>query len=238
MPIPSNVFNDAVRGFWNQRISQRQAQELLGKIDQGNRRDVIGGKQMDGFALAITNLLLYTGVSQDNIHIKKSLTVLPGFFRPTKTYDFLVVSDSQLKAVIELKSHIGPSFGNNFNNRAEEAMGSALDLWTAFREGAFGNALPPWVGYLIVLEDCPESRTPIKVSERHFPVFEDFKNSSYAKRYELFCRKMVRERHYNAACFLMADKNRTDENPNYIEPALDLSADTFLSSLLRHVVPM
>jgi hypothetical protein len=51
MPIPSNVFNDAVRGFWNQRIAQRQAQELLGKIDQGNRRDVTGGKQMDGFAL-------------------------------------------------------------------------------------------------------------------------------------------------------------------------------------------
>ncbi len=22
MPIPSNVFNDAVRGFWNQRIAQ------------------------------------------------------------------------------------------------------------------------------------------------------------------------------------------------------------------------
>jgi len=91
MPIPSNVFNDAVRGFWNQRIAQRQAQELLGKIDQGNRRDVTGGKQMDGFALAITNLLIDAGISQDSIHIKKSLTVLPGFFRPTQTYDFLVL---------------------------------------------------------------------------------------------------------------------------------------------------
>ena len=76
MPIPSNVFNDAVRGFWNQRIAQRQAQELLGKIDQGNRRDVTGGKQMDGFTLAITNLLIGAGVSQESIHIKKSLTVL------------------------------------------------------------------------------------------------------------------------------------------------------------------
>ena len=168
MPIPSNVFNDAVRGFWNQRIAQRQAQELLGKIDQGNRRDVTGGKQMDGFALAITNLLLDAGISQQSIHIKKSLTVLPGFFRPTKTYDFLVVSDGQFKAAIELK----------------------------------------------------------------------FKNSSYAKRYELFCRKMVRERHYNAACFLMADKDRVDEVPNYIEPASDLSADNFLIGLLRHVVPI
>lgn len=238
MPIPPNVFNDAVRGFWNQRIAQRQAKELLGKIDQGNRSDVTGGKQMDGFALPITNLLLGAGVSQDSIHIKKSLTVLPGFFRPTKTYDFLIVSDGQFKAAIELKSQVGPSFGNNFNNRAEEAMGSALDIWTAFREGAFGNAPPPWVGYLIVLEDCPASRTPVKVSEPHFPVFEDFKNSSYAKRYELFCRKMVRERHYNAACFLMTDKDRADEVPNYIESASDLSANNFLTDLLRHVVPI
>ncbi len=30
MPIPANVFNHAVRGFWNQRIAQRQAKELLG----------------------------------------------------------------------------------------------------------------------------------------------------------------------------------------------------------------
>lgn len=236
MPILPYVFSDAVRGFWSKRIAQRQAQELLGKIDQGNRSDVTGGKQMDGFALTITNLLLEAGVSQESIHVKRSLTVLPGFFRPTKTYDFLVISDGQFKAAIELKSQVGPSFGNNFNNRAEEAMGSALDIWTAFREGAFGNAPPPWVGYLILLEDCPASRMPVKVSEPHFPVFKNFKNSSYAERYELFCRKMVRERHFNAACFLMADKNKVDELPNYIEPASDLSAGNFLADLLRHVV--
>jgi hypothetical protein len=40
MDIPSHVFRDAVRGFWNQRIAQRQAQALLGKVDQGRRSDV------------------------------------------------------------------------------------------------------------------------------------------------------------------------------------------------------
>ena len=128
-------------------------------------------------------MLLSSGVPMECIHVKKSLTVVPGFFRPTKTLDFLVVVDRVLKVAIELKSHVGPSFGNNFNNRAEEAMGSALDIWTAFREGAFGNATAPWLGYLMALEDCPASRTPVKVMEPHFPVFSEFKNSSYAERY-------------------------------------------------------
>ena len=36
----------------------------------------------------------------------------------------------------------------------------------------------------------------------------------------------------------MTDKDRANEVPNYIEPASDLSADNFLTNLLRHVVPM
>jgi len=65
-----------------------------------------------------------------------SPTNLPGYFRPTKSWDLVVVSDEQLFASIEFNSHVGPSFGNNFNNRVEEALGSASDLWMAYREGA------------------------------------------------------------------------------------------------------
>lgn len=232
--IAEYPFVDAVRGFWNQRKAQRQAQELSGKVDVGRRSDVTGGKQMDGFALAITNTLLAAGIPNESIHVKKSLTVIPGFFRPTKTLDFLVVADGVLKIAIELKRHVGPSFGNNFNNRAEEAMGSALDIWTAFREGAFGNSAAPWLGYIMVLEDCPGSRLPVRVAEPHFTVFPEFKGSSYAERYQLFCRKMVRERHYSAACFVMTDRNNIDATPNYSEPASDLSVKSFLEAMLRH----
>lgn len=231
--IPEYPFTEAVRGFWNQREAQRQAQELSGKVDVGHRSDVTGGKQMDGFALAITNVLLDAGIPGECIHVKKSLTVIPGYFRPTKTLDFLVVADGILKIAIELKSHIGPSFGNNFNNRAEEAMGSALDIWTAFREGAFGRSPAPWLGYLMVLEDCTEALRPVKVAEPHFPAFPEFKNSSYARRYELFCRRMVRERHFSASCFIMVDRNRFDDSPNYSEPAGDLSVSDFLQAMLR-----
>ncbi len=72
-------------------------------------------------------------MKEENIFCHKSIE-LPGFFRPTKEWDLLVIKDGKLVVAIEAKSQAGPSFGNNFNNRTEEAMGSALDLWTAFRE--------------------------------------------------------------------------------------------------------
>ncbi len=39
-----------------------------------------------------------------------------------------MVSEGKLLAGIEFKSQVG-SFGNNYNNRTEEAIGSAADIW-------------------------------------------------------------------------------------------------------------
>lgn len=87
-----------------------------------------------------------------------------------------------------------------------EALGSAADLWTAYREGAFRESPRPWLGCFMLLEEAPRSRSPVAVSEPHFRVFQEFRNASYAKRYELFCQKPVRERLYDSACFLLSDK--------------------------------
>ena len=155
---------------------------------------------------------------------------MPGFFRPTKEWDLLVVRDGQLIIALEAKSQVGPSFGNNFNNRTEEAMGSAIDLWTAYREGAFNKTVQPWLGYLFLLEDCPASKNSVKVKEPHFKVFPEFVNASYAKRYEVFCRKLVRERHYNAAAFLTSDR-KTGLKGIFREPGNDLTFEIFARSL-------
>jgi hypothetical protein len=72
-----------------------------------------------------------------DVTISKHETVLPGYFRPAKEWDLLVISKNNLIASIEIKSQVGPSFGNNFNNRVEEALGNACDIWTAYREGIF-----------------------------------------------------------------------------------------------------
>jgi Restriction endonuclease XhoI len=101
--------------------------------DQGLRSAVTGGAQMDGFIDLFMELITDSGIANRHVFRKKAVE-LPGFFRPTKEWDLLVVCEDMLLVAIEAKSQVGPSFGNNFNNRTEEALGSALDLWTAGRQ--------------------------------------------------------------------------------------------------------
>jgi hypothetical protein len=188
---------------------------------------------MDGFISLLTEIIVDAGIDQQYVFHNKNLE-LPGFFRPTKEWDLLVIKDGQLLIALEAKSQVGPSFGNNFNNRTEEAMGSALDLWTAYREGAFNKTIRPWLGYIFLLEDCKESQSAVRVKEPHFSVFEEFRGASYAKRYELFCRKLVRERHYNASAFLLSDR-KAGQKGAFREPAEDLTIELYMRSLVAHV---
>src|ERR1700693_2479321 len=155
---------------------------------------------------------------------------LPGWYRPEKKWDLLIVSDGELLAVIEFKSQVG-SFGNNYNNRTEEAIGSAADIWAAYRERAFKPSARPWLGYLMLLEEAPGSVSPVRAREPHFKVFPEFKEASYAKRYEILLTKLVRERLYDSACFLMSNSTDGPEG-RYREPAPELSFQNFTASLL------
>lgn len=222
----------AVAFYWKTRSSQIKKQKAKKTLDQGFRSAVTGGKQMNGFIALLTELITEAGMPTECIHFQTALQ-LPGYFRPTKEWDLLVVKDHQLVAAIECKSQVGPSFGNNFNNRTEEAMGSALDLWTAFREGKFNTTIRPWLGYTFLLEKCPRSESPVKVDEPHFEVFPEFKNASYAKRYELFCRRLVLERHYTSAAFMLSESGAV--KGAHFEPAEDLRYAQFARSLVGHV---
>lgn len=222
----------AVASYWATRQRQSAKQGTSGQRDQGARSAVTGGAQMDGFVALVTELIVEAGINEKHIHHNTALE-LPGFFRPTKEWDLLVIRDAQLIHALETKSQVGPSFGNNFNNRTEEAMGSALDLWTAFREGAFNKTIRPWLGYIFLLEDCDGSRRPVKVKEPHFKVFPEFVSASYAKRYELFCRKLVRERHYDASACLLSEQ-KSGLKGGFTEPAEDLTFLQFAQSLAAH----
>jgi hypothetical protein len=225
---------EAVACYWSTRLTQRKRQQQTGKLDQGLRGAVTGGAQMDGFIRLFTNLICDAGVARECLFCERALE-LPGFFRPTKEWDLVVIKDGMLVAAIEAKSQVGPSFGNNFNNRTEEAMGSALDLWTAYREGAYRTSPQPFLGYFFMLEDSPASTRPVRVNEPHFKVFPEFVGSSYARRYELFCRKLVLERHYTSSAFLMSEPS-TGENGDYATPAQDLSMERFARGLIGHLV--
>jgi hypothetical protein len=90
----------------------------------------------------------------------------------------------------------------------------------------------------LLLEECERSLSPVAVSEPHFQVLPEFAGASYAKRYELFCRKLVRERQYSAACFLLSQGGSASDAINYREPAEDVSARVFLEGLLSHASPI
>ncbi len=224
----------AVQQFWVTREEQGQKQGTIsGKRDYGGRTSVTGGAQCDGFINLIRELLTESGLPNAIIHTKE--IVLPGYFRPTKKWDLLVVSKNNLVATIEIKSHIGPSFGNNFNNRVEEALGSAYDLWTAYREGTFKPSQKPWLGYIILLEEHQRSTEPVKAKASFFNVLPELSVASYARRYEIFCERLVRERLYDAACLIMSSKAGGLEG-EYTEPSEELSFSKFASMLMSHAI--
>lgn len=219
----------AVEFFWNTRSGQITKQNDIGIHDQGNRGAVTGGKQLDGFVNLIYDVLILNGVPENCIYTNTDLE-LPGYYRPNKKWDLLVVDNGVLVIAIEFKSQVGPSFGNNFNNRTEEAMGSALDIWTAYREGVFGNQQAPWLGYFMMLEDCSKSNMPVNVRSPHFPVLEEFIGASYKRRYEIFCKKLLLERQYSSACFITS--GISDDGIFYNFPQQSLSCKDFLLSML------
>ena len=234
VPPIDDQLRTAIAHYWKSLDDQAAKQSGGLASDRGRRAAVTGGKQMDGFCRLVNWLLVENGLAEASIHVRKK-RVLPGFFRPTKDWDMLVVHERVLIAALEFKSQRGPSFGNNFNNRTEEAIGNAVDLWTAYREGAFGLERPrPWLGWVMLLEDCQKSRRPVAVAEPHFPVFPDFQGTSYAKRYELLLRKLVLEKHYDRAALLMATEAE-GRRGEHTEPARDLSMRTFLVGLAGHV---
>ncbi|QEL16156.1 PaeR7I family type II restriction endonuclease [Limnoglobus roseus] len=224
----------AVKHFWQLRGDQAQSQGgVRGDKDRGDRGAVTGGKHLDGFRGLVADLLIASGLKDATIYWRKK-TELPGWFRAEKNWDLLVVADNKLVAIVEFKSHVG-SFGNNFNNRTEEVLGNATDLWAAYEEGAFKPSERPWLGYLMLLEDAPGSNTPVRVKEPHFDTSPEFQNASYRVRYEQLLTKLVRRRLYDAACFITSSRT-AGRKGTYSEPSSELSFRTFVTSLLGRAI--
>jgi hypothetical protein len=85
-----------------------------------------------------------------------------------------------------------------------------------------------------MLEDCQKSQSPVKVSEPHFKVFPEFVGASYCRRYELFCRKLVLERHYTSAAFIISTAQQGMRG-GFKTPAEDLSVERFAKVLVAHL---
>ncbi|MDD5333935.1 MAG: PaeR7I family type II restriction endonuclease [Rhodoferax sp.] len=229
-----NKARAAIKAFWQSRANATQKQKSSGKSDQGERAGVTGGKNMDGFAKLVIDIVKANGLPHAEIHQKRAVLTLPGYFRPTKLWDLLVVDQGRLVAALEFKSHVGPSFGNNFNNRAEEAIGTSHDLWTAYREGAFGKQERPFVGWLMVIEDAPKSRADVKDKSPHFPVFPEFVGASCQKRYDILCQRLALEQLYSSASVIATPRSAITDGA-YSELSAMTGLRSFVAALAGHI---
>jgi hypothetical protein len=194
---------DAVRFFWNSRNSAMTRQAENGRIDQGGRSGVTAGKNMDYFAKLLHDVVKHSGMIGAEIFSTKGKVTLPGFLGQSKDWDLVVIWQNQLVAAIELKSQVGPAFGNNFNNRTEEAIGTAHDFWLAVKHNAIETHPELFVGWLILVEDAAGSRKPgIRELTKPFASLPEFRKASYLQRYEIFCKKLVAEALYTQTAIL------------------------------------
>ncbi|MBP6506730.1 MAG: hypothetical protein KA257_04125 [Opitutaceae bacterium] len=224
----------SVKTFWRNRNAAHKKQIQSGKSDAGNRGAVTAGKNMDGFVALMIDLIAANGLKDATvIRAGRIPLTLPGYFRPTKMWDMLVLRKNRLIAALELKSQVG-SFGNNFNNRTEEAIGTAQDLWTAFREGSFGEAPRPFVGWLMLVEDAPDSRRPIRDRSKHFPVRAEFQGASYIERYNVLCKKLIQEQLYTATAVL-ASPQTAIKSGRFSDVSEMTNLKNFVTSFAGHI---
>lgn len=224
-------FQSAVQQFWTGRTDALQRQIDSGKVDAGTRGAVTAGGHLSAIEALVVELLEETGLQKLDIKTRVGLE-LPGYYRPEKRWDMLILSDDHLVMAVEFKSQVGPSFGNNYNNRVEESIGNATDIWTAFREGQLGSSRP-FLGYFFLLEDTPEVHKPVSVKDRYFKTDPVFRNASYSQRYSVLCQRLILERLYDATCLTLATK--TDPT-TVTHPLEDISFKQFAAQLQGHAI--
>ena len=230
--------SDAVKSFWKVR----------------QESGVRSGKTLDAFVSLLTWVVHNNGMP-NAIVIEGRQAKLPGFFRPTKSWDILIINDGDLIAAIELKS-IADSFGKNANNRNEEALGSGIDVKEAFEENAFEGLTRLFTGYLILVEDCKETLSNVQIQMKHFRAMKEFmsnpesrdelyvKNSegvypnivgvSYMDRFDILCRRLMQKNLYTAASVIKTPRSAINDG-EYGSVSRDTSVKAFLASLASHV---
>ncbi len=82
-----------------------------------------------------------------------------------------------------------------------------------------------------MLEEREASMRSTKpITLKPYKIDEAFQRRSYAKRYELVCERLVRDRLYDAACFFTSNV-QTGKRGEYKEPNQELSIKNFAISL-------
>ncbi len=209
--ITDAELTEAVRAFWGSRV---------------------GGTQSAGHDKAFLELIgreltLLGWPSHISTYASDPGAIVAGHFRPAKSWDIVCRDEAgAVRVCVEFKSQVD-SYGNNENNRYEEALGSGLDLRARYGEDIA-------LGFVFVLCEEPATRRPTR--DRLPEVDPVFAGSSHADRREIFARRITEFRlnnlpFYDAAAVLMVGRDGS-----YRMPAdLDLDIRSFAERLVRPI---
>ena len=186
------------------------------------------GRHIAPLASAIVEDMVGVGYDSDSVYLDDVNVTLPGWFRPSKKWDITAFEGDVLVAAIELKS-ISSSFGNNANNRAEEALGSASDVSYATRNHLLEpNDLPPNFGYVLLIRKTKESSSKRDLrAQSRYAFDKEFEDSSYIERFTILGKRLLRERIYQAVWVAVVDL----ESGEVTEPDPLMTYDKFVAHL-------
>lgn len=216
----------AISAYWRTKSEQETAARKIRSTAEGTAKTVRGGGQFNPLINLISRFFTDAGFPLESVGVKKGQVALPGFFRPNKQWDLVVVYKGVLVAAIEMKALGGPSFGNNYNNRVEEAIGNSVDVARAYREG-FTGPEKPWLGYFFLMHDHPKSRSPVRVSGGPFPAEELWAGRSYQDRYEIGATRLLEDDYYDSICYVVS----SPDDPGPREPIRVLDWQHFCAGI-------
>ncbi len=220
------AFEASCRSYWTTRDSQ-----AVSGGGEGLAAAVRAGKHFGSLEDLVESVFVDRGYSRDNFLRSVSATV-PGYYRSTKTWDLIVRDGRTLVAALELKSLGAVSAGNNFNNRTEEAIGNATDLWLLHnRRAAFGE-IRPWCGFLFLVEDHEETSHPVRQRPSPWPLEPEFRESSYKDRGAILSSRMMAEGLYDAVCYVTSS---ADPSKPAVEPVPELTWLRFVTAIQARV---
>lgn len=223
-------YRAAVLNLWDVRNDAAQKRQNRGAGDGSLRDGAVSGQHLNAVAELVGETFISAGMPASSVYYSVNEAVVPGYFRCTKSWDVLVIHEDQLVAAVEFKSLIG-SIGNNFNNRMEEGIGSAVDLQHASETGLLGT-LPPWSGYVFVLEDLPKAQTVVNMTAKpRFPIDPIFSQSTYEQRMEIYLRRLVLKKVYDNAWFVVGNP----ATATIREPCADLTWAKFDAAIRGRV---
>lgn len=207
-----------VNAFWTTRATQ------TANLADGGLAG--GGARAAGHMKDITNLVgslfVQAGLPEDSIVLEP---FLPGYYRVRKKWDMAVIYKGALVGALEFKSQVG-SVGKNINNRFEEALGTASDTWAAQRLNESYGDIPPWLGYVFVLQESAETEVIGRDVKALFPTDPVFAGKSYNQRYQEMIRRFIGDNIYQAGWFLTT-QIEADGTFSYKEPLATATGKSF-----------